>query len=132
MLIFFDFQFELNGKYSFFFSFLFLAFEILFITVLYYILYLYIIFYIIYISHSIFISNSNCLMEWLVITNETFLGFQGKVKIKNKNRSFKYSKLNGKMTGSETYRSGIYPSILNCGFRNDKIIFDLTRVSYRW
>ncbi|KAG5610468.1 hypothetical protein H5410_021749 [Solanum commersonii] len=44
-------------------------------------------------------------MEWLVITNETFLRFQGKVKIKNKNRSFKYSKLNGKMTGSETYRS---------------------------
>lgn len=63
-------------------------------------------------------------MEWLVIINETFLRFQAKVKIKNKNRSFKYSKLNGKMTGRGTYRWGIDPSILNCGFRNDKIIFD--------
>ncbi|NP_054501.1 hypothetical protein NitaCp025 (plastid) [Nicotiana tabacum] len=66
-------------------------------------------------------------MEWLVITNETFLRFQAKVKIKKKNRPFKYSKLNGKMAGRETYRWGIYPSILNCGFRNDKIIFDWTK-----
>nr|YP_009040321.1 hypothetical protein [Hyoscyamus niger]AGU46469.1 hypothetical protein [Hyoscyamus niger] len=49
------------------------------------------------------------------------------MKIKNKNRSFKYSKLNGKMTGRETYGWGIYPSILNCGFLNDKIIFDRTK-----
>lgn len=33
----------------------------------------------------------------------------------------------GKMTGRETYIWGIYPSILNCGYRNDKIIFDWTK-----
>lgn len=36
----------------------------------------------------------------------------------------------GKMTGRETYIWGIYPSILNCGYRNDKIIFDWTKYGF--
>lgn len=33
----------------------------------------------------------------------------------------------GKMRGKEDYICGIYPAILNCGYRNDRIISDWTR-----
>lgn len=46
---------------------------------------------------------------------------------KKKNRPFKYSKFRGEMSGRETDVSRMYPPILNCRYRNDKIVFDWTK-----